>query len=610
MDTGPHISDGNENKKIRDNNPIHTTVCRCRVTRSVIDTLGQKGTEMRPDMRNTIAAVGIGLAFFLQSTQGATFYVSPSGSNIQPYVDWTTAATNIQDAVNEAGAGDTVLVTNGTYILSSQITIDEGVAVRSATGPDSTTIDGNGEVRCVRLSHVDAILDGFTITNGYLLSPPEDRYAGGSGVFVWHGGTVTNCTIVGNLTEGSKSTGGGVCLWENALLTHCRIISNEAFNGGGVGCHPSTRVEFCTVTDNLAGQDGGGIYFYSGSTTVRHCEIMRNHQTGESWGGGGGVFARGDGGLVEDCLIALNRSADSGGGVLVKYGATIRSCVVRDNIRSPDTGNAGGVYIQGGTVENCLITGNNDAKWAGGVTIYNGGVLRNCTIAQNNRQGLRVSSLLSSLNFQVINCIIYGNELSDVIASSGESASFTNCCIGTCSAEFYGSGSMLGIDPAFADIQITNLHLSSGSPCIDAGYSVPGIANDLDGTPRALDGDALNGPAYDIGCYEYVHAHADSDGDSFLDASELLAGTDPVDAKSLFQILDLASTNGCPVITWQTVYGKSYRILRSRSLISNVWTNVCTSPIAETDATPEGRESFTDTEVQQGSQVYYRVVLD
>jgi hypothetical protein len=66
-----------------------------------------------------------------------------------PYTNWATAATKIQDAVNAAGDGDTVLVTNGTYMLSSQIAIAGGVVLRSVGGWTNTIVDGNQATRCI-----------------------------------------------------------------------------------------------------------------------------------------------------------------------------------------------------------------------------------------------------------------------------------------------------------------------------------------------------------------------------------------------------------------------------------------------------------------------------
>ena len=101
--------------------------------------------------------------------------------------DSSTAATNIQDAVDAANSGDTV-VTNGVYhvhvqhtgnlIVTNRVVITNLLTLKSVNGPSVTSIRGQpgapgtindyGAVRCVDL--VDgATLSGFTITNGATL---------------------------------------------------------------------------------------------------------------------------------------------------------------------------------------------------------------------------------------------------------------------------------------------------------------------------------------------------------------------------------------------------------------------------------------------------------
>ena len=150
------------------------------------------------------------------ASQAVTYYVAVDGDDTRTGLDWANALATIGNAVSKANrgtGGDTVLVSNGTYTLTSYIFITNGMTVRSVNGRDFTFLNGNYPNTTNRCFYIDysstsAVIDGFTMTNGYAF----DNH--GSAIYMKNGGLIRNCVISSNYADGR----GSVYECESALL--------------------------------------------------------------------------------------------------------------------------------------------------------------------------------------------------------------------------------------------------------------------------------------------------------------------------------------------------------------------------------------------------------
>ena len=176
---------------------------------------------------------GIESSIIIHILSNAVHYVSLDSTNpVTPYLSWSTAATNIQDAVDVALEGSKVFVNDGTYsiggravfsILTNRLAVTKPIVLETVNGPRFTIIQGyqptNGSpytsVRCVYLTN-GATLVGFTLTNGATAFPT----AGGPG----------SNPISVNLM--SCSIGLGLLISTACQSRHCRRIGQFC----AVGC--------------------------------------------------------------------------------------------------------------------------------------------------------------------------------------------------------------------------------------------------------------------------------------------------------------------------------------------------------------------------------------
>ena len=159
-----------------------------------------------------------------------------------------------------------------------------------------TIIDGNSATLCLFINNASALVDGFTIQNGY------NPGGFGGGVDIDAAGTVQNCIIKNNQAR----DGGGVALDYGGLVQNCFIKNNLA-------------------SDNSSTGFGGGIrLLFDGE--VRNCEITDNASF--QYGGGVNIWA---GGKVKNCVIAQNTAPD-GAGIRLWNNGSIYNCIIYYNI--------------------------------------------------------------------------------------------------------------------------------------------------------------------------------------------------------------------------------------------------------------------------------------
>jgi hypothetical protein len=188
----------------------------------------------------------------------------------------------------------------------------------------------------------------------------EDNFAVLAGGGAW-GATLTRCTIADNTADNVNSFGGQGGGAAACTLTECTVSGNRVFgenpvfaSGRGGGIHGGSATD-CRIVGNLAidGRGGG-----ASSATLLRCEVIDNEATDTSGGG----QARG-GGLV-DCtaertLVRGNRASRGAG---VSNGTTIH-CVVYRNLASIENGGieAGNLIQPGNAVVRNSIVRENDA---------------------------------------------------------------------------------------------------------------------------------------------------------------------------------------------------------------------------------------------------------
>jgi hypothetical protein len=514
-------------------------------------------------VRGWILNIGLAVCLFSSATaMAAVHYVDVNSTNpTPPYTNWSTAATNIQDAVDAAAAGDRVVVTNGFYATggrmavgvssTNRVAVDKPLSLRSVNGPQFTILDGGQSVRCVYLTN-DVSLSGFTLTNGT------------GGVFgeSWTA-TVSNCVISGNVLYGVE---GGAF---NCTLNNCTLKNNWAFFQGGGASY--CRLYNCELIGNTATDDGSFDQTFSPE--------------------GGGAYQC----ILANCTLAGN------------------SAIRWVGFNSQAAYGGGASYC---TLNNCTLTGNqafatDESGMGSWVFAYGGGAyestLNNCTLAGNAASVYRTNNFIGD-GGGAYGCVL--NNTIDYLNFPDNDAN-------------YGSNTWnhsWTSNPLLVDRTGGNLRLQSNSPCINAGNNAYAAGStDLDGNLR------IAGGTVDIGAYEFqapvsmisyawlqqyglpinsATDTADPDGDGVNNYHEWLAGTNPTNQFSSPAQLTITPSGIPPsgiTLAWST-NAVGFTLQSTTNLVSPVvWSTNSTAPVVIA-----GQNTVTNPIT--GAQQFYRLI--
>lgn len=513
---------------------------------------------------------------------GCTNYVAPGGSHSSGFKTWTTAATNLQAAVDVCAKGGTVLVSNGVYstgavslFSSNRVAITNPITLRGVNGASNTFIQGNASatmnaIRPVYLCR-GALLEGFTLLEGRSRNVVDDAWL--------------------------EIVGGGLLAEEGARMADCIVSDNGALYGGGIfGYGVYTN---CVVTDNSAGFDGGGIYggeFWNGVLG----EINNANRSG-----GGASYA-----YVVNSRIENNVAHSTGGGT---EGGSNRHCVIRYNTLSLGSYSGGGAGMTYGEALNCLISYNTVYGSQGRGGGANSSYLRNCTVMRNEAAG-GAGTYFS----RMLNCIVYSNY--------NDNAASVQSCDYTCISPDPGGVSNVVSDPLFAAPWDADFHLVTNSPCVDTAQTDVEITSDLDGISRPLDGNHGGEVRPDRGCYELANTLVDQDGDGLFDAQEayqygtdprsadtdddaqtdggeIVAGTDPKNSLDYFAWKQASAAAQGYVVEWASATGRTYRI-EYAPVVTGLWAGV----VGNTNLIGTGTR-MTYTNQSSAAQIFHRVLV-
>jgi sulfur transfer complex TusBCD TusB component (DsrH family) len=251
------------------------------------------------------------------------------------------AFSSIQEAVNAALKGDTILVNIEGAFTENNITISKDLVIRGL-GQEVTVLQAHAErgQAMHRLFYITGgakvILEYLTIQHGVEKADPTQARGNGGGILVEGSNTSLTLNYVSLKHCDAQipgASGGAIALMGTSTsltINNSLLDNNIANNGSGGGIYlASYGGDFFTrntgFDNNIAANGNGGAVYMegSGSSTFISSSFTGNQSLNSH--NGGAVFNSGSVPTFNNCLF-LRNSADKDGGALKIDGADIANC--------------------------------------------------------------------------------------------------------------------------------------------------------------------------------------------------------------------------------------------------------------------------------------------
>lgn len=269
------------------------------------------------------------------------------------YVDGTVEPTYADTDLSD----ETFISIKGTTASNLDLTI-KGLSADARAVLNAKQKGRNGG-RVLTSKDTSLTLENLKITGGKV------NYYGG--IYIISGNlTLKNCVVTKN--ESSNGGGGIHFAGENLIVENSEISGNIGDTGGICVAEDSaeTEIKNCSIKNNVA-RSGGGLDL-AGTSTIEDCEITGNKAESSTGVGGGLILAfYNKSCIIKKSVISNNTAGESGGGIYINGGTlSLESgAAIRENTAETD---GGGIYIRDGSLnlESGAAISNNTAKKDGG----------------------------------------------------------------------------------------------------------------------------------------------------------------------------------------------------------------------------------------------------